>query len=219
MGTQADGFSTEHIICDDKLRLRKGLDIYFYWFFVSKYLEYIDTVLLIANRKYSISVGFALQIYHHSTTASIAWVAYFCDIPIAWLGVISNTLVHVVMYMYFALVLLDRDLRKYGHWVTKLQLTQFYITFGSSLYWVYVVYFERANDCGGSVLGSWYTIILYASYLVFFLIFDVARKRSMRLRKSKTGADEAEPAESKLSLIQKILSSFQPICAASKKDD
>jgi hypothetical protein len=37
--------------CDDNQRLREGMDVYYYYFFISKYLEYLDSVLLILNRK------------------------------------------------------------------------------------------------------------------------------------------------------------------------
>lgn len=52
------------------------------------------------------------------------------------------------MYLYFALVSMDRGLRQYGHWVTKLQLIQFWITFFSSIFWL--VY--KRNEVG--MLGA-----------------------------------------------------------------
>ena len=54
--------------------------------------------------RYSFTVGFGLQVYHHSTTSSIAWVAWFYMIPCCFLGLLTNTFVHVIMYFYFAVV-------------------------------------------------------------------------------------------------------------------
>jgi elongation of very long chain fatty acids protein 4 len=76
------------------------------------------------------------QVYHHSTTASIAWVAFWGEVSSGYIGLLSNCFVHIVMYLYFALVAMDRDLRKYGHWVTKLQLVQFWLVFLCSMYWL-----------------------------------------------------------------------------------
>eukprot|EP00038_Savillea_parva_P024320 m.43674 g.43674 ORF g.43674 m.43674 type:complete len:315 (+) comp6437_c1_seq2:399-1343(+) len=171
---QFGGYSNSLTWCDPNRKLFTGMEQYYYYFFVSKFLEYFDSVLLIVNRKYSLSIGFSLQVYHHSTTASIAWVAFWGGVPSSYIGLLSNCLVHVVMYLYFALVSMDRRLRRYGHWVTKLQLAQFWLAFGCSMYW-----FAYYNDHCGSTAGK-YVVIMYISYLVFFLIFNQARHAAMR---------------------------------------
>ncbi len=43
------------------------------------------------------SVAWYLQVYHHATTSSVAWVAWFFPGPSFWVGAITNTFVHVVM--------------------------------------------------------------------------------------------------------------------------
>jgi hypothetical protein len=179
-------------------------------------------------------------VYHHSTTASIAWVAWFHNVPNAWFGLVSNTFVHIIMYFYFAVVVYDRRIRVIGHFVTYVQLIQFYCgmhlhpdlpllqpltphllsrfiapfdnsghyfcpappTFHSvvtsltnffyfstelvvgittfhfhpnavvgSAFWVqYTTYFQ-GNACNDSYWGRSFVTIMYASYLLFFLVF------------------------------------------------
>lgn len=87
------------VICDEKNVMKEGQEYWFWWFFISKFLEFIDTVFLILNRKHSPSAGWYLQVYHHSTTASVAWVAWHYNVPNAWFGLMSNTFVHIVMYV------------------------------------------------------------------------------------------------------------------------
>jgi hypothetical protein len=57
-----DGYENSLTWCDRKTLLRTGMEKYYYYFFVGKFLEYIDSVLLILNRKHSMSVGFSLQV-------------------------------------------------------------------------------------------------------------------------------------------------------------
>ena len=60
------------------------LDHWFWWFLMSKFLEYIDTFFLVVRRKHSNSVGWYLQVYHHSTTSMVAWVGWFARTACAW---------------------------------------------------------------------------------------------------------------------------------------
>eukprot|EP00035_Acanthoeca_spectabilis_P023891 m.451365 g.451365 ORF g.451365 m.451365 type:complete len:316 (+) comp20143_c0_seq1:221-1168(+) len=201
------GYENSLTWCDDQNRLREGMEPYYYFFFVSKFLEYFDSVLLILGRKYSLSVGFSLQVYHHSTTASIAWVAFWGEVPSAYIGLLSNCFVHIVMYLYFALVSMDRGLRQYGHWVTKLQLIQFWITFFSSIFWL--VY--KRNECWS--VGSLYVIVMYFSYLIFFLVFNQVRTASMKGRSSSKATKKGEGEG-----ISGSLRSFVPPCAQTADD-
>ena len=112
------GWKLEYLWRDDELVLREGMESVYYWFYISKYVEYLDTVFLILAQKHSNTVGWYLQIYHHFTTGTVAWVAWFKPIPSCFVGLVTNTFVHIVMYAYYALVLHAKQLRNYGHFVT-----------------------------------------------------------------------------------------------------
>lgn len=172
------------IRCDEEEVLKAGQEHWFKWFFISKFLEFIDTFFLILNRKHSSSVGWYLQVYHHSTTASIAWVAWFHNVPNAWFGLVSNTFVHIIMYFYFAVVVYDRRIRVIGHFVTYVQLIQFYCVVGSAFWVQYTTYFQ-GNACNDSYWGRSFVTIMYASYLLFFLVFHSERSSGMKKDSAK----------------------------------
>jgi len=186
---ETDKTFNDLVICDDKEILKKGQEYWFWWFFVSKFLEFIDTVFLILNRKHSPSAGWYLQVYHHSTTASVAWVAWFYNVPNAWFGLMSNTFVHIVMYFYFAVVVYDRRVRVIGHFVTYIQLIQFYCVVGSAFYSQFMTLVLN-YECDDSYFGRMYVTVIYASYLVFFLVFHKARTKTMKVGSKKKGGDE-----------------------------
>lgn len=174
------------VICDEEEELKQGQEHWFWWFFISKFFEFIDTVFLILNRKHSPSAGWYLQVYHHSTTASVAWVAWFYNVPNAWFGLMSNTLVHILMYFYFAVVVYDRRVRVIGHFVTYIQLIQFYCVVGSAFYSQFMT-LVLDYKCDDSYLGRMYVTVIYASYLVFFLVFHKARTKTMKVASKKKG--------------------------------
>ena len=107
--------------CDRQWRLRQGLEFWFWWFHVSKYIEFVDTAFLILGKKHLAEprVGWYLQvrvglmacandgcandgcalsqIYHHTVTPSIGWHAWVYAVDSSFMGVITNTAVHFVM--------------------------------------------------------------------------------------------------------------------------
>ena len=107
----------------------------FFWcyvFYLSKYYDFVDTLLLVLRKK---SLGF-LHMYHHASLPLLCVLTMNnWRLPV-WTGAIVNSGVHVVMYYYFALRMAypDRKItwRKY---VTVLQIAQFTLGF------VFIAYF------------------------------------------------------------------------------
>ena len=76
-------------------------DILFY-FYMSKYVEYIDTFLIYLKGNKPIF----LQLYHHSG-AVISWhLAYTYKLDCFWIPTLLNAFVHSVMYTYYSLSIL-----------------------------------------------------------------------------------------------------------------
>lgn len=75
-------------------RPRGRLWFYFYLFYLSKYVELIDTVLLVLKKK---DLSF-LHVYHHSVMPWVTWLWMDGDFAVQWLGVLFNTAVHTFMY-------------------------------------------------------------------------------------------------------------------------
>jgi hypothetical protein len=183
--TSEGGYSLRLVVCDDEMILRPGMGPWFYLFFLSKYIEYLDTVFLILNRKYEWRVGWYLQLYHHAITASVAWVAWHLPVPSFWVGLVTNTFVHIVMYAYYAVATWWPAVRKHGPVVTSLQLVQFIfcVTLGGAVVPVYMY----VNDCRGSWVSWLYIEAVYTTFLLFFawFAFDKASRTSPSSSSSK----------------------------------
>eukprot|EP00039_Didymoeca_costata_P010186 m.136400 g.136400 ORF g.136400 m.136400 type:complete len:262 (+) comp14732_c0_seq2:76-861(+) len=177
-------FNVTLFYCDEAEVLKEGMENWHYVFFLTKFLEFLDTAFLILNRKYSYSLGWYLQVYHHSTTAAIAWVAWWRNVPAWWYGLLSNAFVHIIMYLYFSMVVLDRRLRSVGHLVTHIQLVQFYVAMGSAFV-VNGIQDLWGYDCNDSFHGRMFVSFMYLSYLLFFLAFHKERSAAMKKRQQE----------------------------------
>jgi len=104
-----------------------------YVFYMSKFLEFFDTFIMIAKGSYR-QVSF-LHVYHHSTIAIIWWVivrtAPGGDV---YYSAALNSWVHVVMYFYYLCSsILSPGARKrylwWGKYLTQMQMLQFLTNF------------------------------------------------------------------------------------------
>lgn len=97
-----------------------------FYFYMSKYVEYIDTFLIYLKGNKPI----VLQLYHHSG-AVISWhLAYTYKLDCFWIPTLLNSFVHSVMYTYYSLSILKiefiKSLKKY---ITMLQISQLLFLF------------------------------------------------------------------------------------------
>jgi hypothetical protein len=92
-----------------------------YYFYLSKYYEFIDTFLLYLSGKTPIF----LQKYHH-IGAVVCWhLSYIYKVDSIWIGTILNSLVHIIMYSYYLGCLLKiQQVRFIKQYITSLQLIQ-----------------------------------------------------------------------------------------------
>ncbi|XP_041698021.1 ELOVL fatty acid elongase 8a isoform X1 [Coregonus clupeaformis] len=100
-----------------------------WWFYFSKVIELSDTLFFILRKKNS-QLTF-LHVYHHGTMIFNWWagVKYVAGGQSFLIGLI-NSLVHVVMYLYYGLAALGPHMQQYLWWkryLTSLQLLQFFI--------------------------------------------------------------------------------------------
>jgi hypothetical protein len=92
-----------------------------FYFYLSKYYEFIDTFLLYLQGKTPIF----LQKYHH-IGAVISWhLVYIYKVDAIWLPSLANSFVHTVMYSYYLCCLFKiKHMRFIKHYITTLQLIQ-----------------------------------------------------------------------------------------------
>lgn len=108
-------------------------DTIIYWFYISKYYEFIDTFLLYLNGKTPIF----LQKYHH-IGAVISWyLMYQYKVDMVWMASLLNSGVHTIMYSYYLGCLLKiNNIRYIKRYITTMQLCQFIVLY-SNFYFYY----------------------------------------------------------------------------------
>lgn len=98
-----------------------GLGKLGFLFYLSKYWELADTALLVVKRRQPSY----LQVYHHAGTAYGAWLLCLTHVPVMFIFVGLNAIVHTIMYFYYAATVCGyRFPGKSG--ITSMQIGQFY---------------------------------------------------------------------------------------------
>ena len=137
-------------------------DIIFY-FYISKYVEYIDTFLIYFKGNKPIF----LQLYHHSG-AVISWhLAYTYKLDCFWIPTLLNAFVHSVMYTYYSLSILKvnfiKSIKKY---ITILQISQLIFLFTA-----FNLYYRVETDFNWNImlLCGLANIIQIALFIDFYI--------------------------------------------------
>ena len=131
-----------------------------YWilsvFLLSKLFEWIDTILLVINKK-KIQ---ALHWWHHSTIVWAFYTGFFIS-SVYTIGILNN-IIHIVMYLYYADV---KCIKPYAKYLTSLQIVQLF----SGAYMNYLSYYN--NDSSVYKLFSIFNGSICLSYGFMFLQF------------------------------------------------
>jgi len=106
-----------------------------FWFYMSKYYEYVDTMILYAKHKNPIF----LQKFHH-VGATVVWhLGYFYEFEGVYFASLINSGIHTIMYGYYFLSLFDNIrpiINMYKVYITSAQVAQ--LVFGFvTLPWFY----------------------------------------------------------------------------------
>ena len=128
-----------------------------FYFYLSKYYEYLDTFIIYAKGKKPIF----LQTYHH-IGAAICWhLAWTYKVDAIVYASIANSFIHSIMYLYYLLTFIKINTRIVKPYITYLQMIQFLSGFVSMYYWLPVETYE--NMC---------VIIIFLMYnLGLFILF------------------------------------------------
>ncbi|XP_053143000.1 elongation of very long chain fatty acids protein 4 isoform X1 [Hemicordylus capensis] len=132
-----------------------------WWYFVSKGIEYLDTVFFILRKKFN-QISF-LHVYHHFTMFTLWWIGIkWVAGGQAFFGAQINSFIHIVMYMYYGLAACGPKFHKYLWWkryLTIMQLMQFHVTIGHTAMSIYI-------DCPFPKWMHW-GVIFYATTFIF----------------------------------------------------
>ncbi|XP_071527229.1 very long chain fatty acid elongase AAEL008004-like [Panulirus ornatus] len=154
-----------------------------YWYYVSKFVDFIDTLFFVLHKKYEhISL---LHVSHHALMPVSVWygVRYQPGGHGTLMGVL-NAFVHTVMYTYYLLAAMGPRVRPYLWWkkyLTSLQMIQFTIVFFHALSLAFV-------ECEvPPVLLRWLCGVAVMFFVLFFDFYIKAyRKQGKTQGKSKT---------------------------------
>ncbi|KAG0438778.1 Elongation of fatty acids protein sre1 [Dictyocoela muelleri] len=107
-------------LSDRQMLLKTKIDFYIWLFYVSKYYELVDTIILHLNRK---QASF-LQTYHHAGAILSTFLFTKANSHLGWIFVALNSIVHTIMYLYYAFTCIGIRFR-YKYFITNMQIIQF----------------------------------------------------------------------------------------------
>ena len=146
-----------------------ALTPFFYWYHISKKLELLDTVFMVLRHKSS-QISF-LHVYHHSSMLILSDYAHNITPWPALVPVLGlNSFVHVCLYFYYGLTALYPSSRpSWKQRLTELQIIQFYIDMGYSVYG-----YLYHNFC---VYGFIYGILMIYLFSSFYYQAYIVKKK------------------------------------------
>lgn len=100
----------------------EGLAFWGWMFYMSKFYEVLDTLIILSKGKRSAT----LQTYHHSGAMLCMWAGIRYMSPPIWMFVFVNSFIHALMYTYFTLSAIGiRVPTAFKRSLTSLQIAQF----------------------------------------------------------------------------------------------
>ncbi|KAL1621653.1 Fatty acyl-CoA elongase/Polyunsaturated fatty acid specific elongation enzyme [Neofusicoccum ribis] len=169
-------------VCDGSAGWTKPLALLYYLNYLTKYVEFIDTVFLVLKKK---PLTF-LHTYHHGATALLCYVQMVGETPVSWVPITLNLTVHCVMYWYYF-----QSARGVKIWwkqyITAMQIVQFVIDLGFVYFTSYTLFASRhfpslphAGSCQGGETAALVGVAILTSYLFLFVAFYLATYRGAR---------------------------------------
>ena len=161
-------------------------------FYVSKVLDFMDTVFIILRKK-SDQLSF-LHVYHHFTIFSFYWwnvnCAYDGDI---YLTIILNGAIHTIMYTYYFLALHTKDIW-WKSYLTSCQLIQFMCMLSQAAYLVFsgCQKFPRPIV----IIYFFYILSLFVLFSQFYVqkyMMKPASKEGSKTAKTPASKDKIKP--------------------------
>eukprot|EP00744_Colponema_vietnamica_P007490 GILI01010776.1.p1 GENE.GILI01010776.1~~GILI01010776.1.p1 ORF type:complete len:364 (-),score=61.83 GILI01010776.1:150-1169(-) len=163
------------------------------WVFtVSKLPEYVDTYIMILKQNYR-QVSF-LHLYHHCSIYIVCYM-FFVYCPGSdgvWAGMV-NSLIHVVMYIYYLLNLIFRTgpvkefVQRNKFIITRCQITQFVLNFVQTAFILFIASPIRCN-----VNQMWINFFYMMTMIALFTNFMIQNQRQIREAKAKKDKEKTK---------------------------
>jgi hypothetical protein len=180
----------ESLFCSTAATSKSGwLYLWSYHYFLSKYLELADTVIIVL-RKAPLSF---LHVFHHSVVLLMSWVWLQEGLQFHFFGIAFNTFVHIIMYYFYAVSL--RGIRVWWKkYITSLQIVQFVSSFALAVPYVYLD-LGAGRGWGGGCTGHrafFFSCFLNATFLVLFIRFYLNTYKDEKSAAGKKGGAKSQ---------------------------
>eukprot|EP00959_Pyramimonas_sp_CCMP1952_P458730 9477115-Pyramimonas_sp.AAC.1 len=117
--------STRFLFClPVGFKVKGALYFWSYIYYLSKYYELLDTVILVLRGK---GLNF-LHVFHHAFVILMAYLWLECAQSLQTIALLTNTFIHVIMYSYYFLVSCGYK-PPWKKLITKGQIVQFVFSF------------------------------------------------------------------------------------------
>ncbi|OAA68249.1 fatty acid elongase [Niveomyces insectorum RCEF 264] len=118
------GFSVQPDRAQPGRLWNEGLAFYGWIFYLSKFYEVVDTLIILAKGKFSST----LQTYHHAGAMLCMWAGMRYMSPPIWMFVFVNSGIHALMYTYYTITAFSiRVPTAIKRSLTTMQITQFLV--------------------------------------------------------------------------------------------
>ncbi|KAG0260034.1 hypothetical protein DFQ27_003760 [Actinomortierella ambigua] len=156
-------------VCDSDDTFWAYLGYYSYYFYLSKYYEIVDTIIiLLKGRRSSL-----LQTYHHAGAIITMWFGFNFQAHPIWIFTTFNSFIHTIMYAYYAATAIG--LKPPGKkYLTSMQITQFWTGIVTAM-WYQLFAPKGCFENEGERFAIW-TVMAYVVPLIYLF---VAFARSM----------------------------------------
>ncbi|KAI8329854.1 ELO family [Chlamydoabsidia padenii] len=161
------GQSIHDAYCDkDGFLWDNALGYWGYLFYLSKFYEVIDTmIILLKGRRSSL-----LQTYHHAGAMITMWAGIRYRAQPIWIFVVFNSLVHSIMYLYYAMTSVGIHVPG-KRYITSIQISQFLVGMTAATSYLFI------DNCLVTQ-GQKFAVLLNVLYLLplTYLFLDFARR-------------------------------------------
>lgn len=175
------------LVCMPEGELYYGVAFFCIWLFaLSKYLELLDTVFLILEKKEIIF----LHWYHHTTVLAYTWFSLVILTPPGAIFAVVNTFVHTIMYWYYYLSATGYR-APWARVVTVIQLSQMIVGIVTSSTWSY--FYLTGVKCPMTHPNTYMvsSLVIYVTYFLLFLQLYIDRYHGPRAKAAAAAAAAA----------------------------
>lgn len=169
------------LFCDSGAELKGTMTFWMYVYWLSKFPELLDTLILVLRKKKVIF----LHVFHHAAMTLMPSLWLRGNWTVVWFGCWLNCIIHVFMYFYYAAAAAVQYNPWWKKWLTSAQIVQFIMVFGV----IIAFFFYRdylGHPCQGDTAIIWLSQAVNLVFLFFFVKFFVESYSGKRQSKQKS---------------------------------